>query len=103
MQRRKFLTTLGGLLFAGGAGCLRTPPLAHSSVFQTETAELGRRVTELMSEFKVPGASIAFVRDGQTIGLHHVGVKDVKTREPVDDDTLFEAASVSKTVFAYAA
>ncbi len=30
------------------------------------------------------------------------GVKDTTTREPVDPNTTFEAASVSKTVFAYA-
>jgi CubicO group peptidase (beta-lactamase class C family) len=30
------------------------------------------------------------------------GLKDSLTKEPVDHETVFEAASISKTVFAYA-
>ena len=56
-----------------------------------------------MDEAIVPGLSIALVRDGKLLWRRGFGVKDSASKEPVDDDTLFEAASVSKTVFAYAA
>jgi len=64
--------------------------------------ELGHLIPKLLSEASVPGASIALVRDGQLIWRSGFGVKDNASKEPVDYNTMFEAASVSKTVFAYA-
>jgi CubicO group peptidase (beta-lactamase class C family) len=55
-----------------------------------------------MEEAIVPGVSIAVIRDAQVVWRRGFGVKDTASRAPVDDDTAFEAASVSKTVFAYA-
>jgi len=55
-----------------------------------------------MEEFVVPGLSIALVRNAKLVWRRGFGVKDANSREPVDHDTVFEAASVSKTVFAYA-
>jgi len=46
--------------------------------------------------------SIALVRDGEVAWLHAFGVKNSDTKEAVTDDTIFEAASLSKPVFAYA-
>src|SRR4030095_1153264 len=43
------------------------------------------------------------IRDGKIIWNHAFGVKNASTREPVDDNTVFEAASLSKPVMAYAA
>jgi CubicO group peptidase (beta-lactamase class C family) len=60
-------------------------------------------VPELMGEFRVPGASLACVRRGQLVWSRCFGMADVNSRRAVDEETLFEAASVSKTVFAYAA
>jgi CubicO group peptidase (beta-lactamase class C family) len=65
--------------------------------------ELEKLIPRLMEESVVPGVSMAIVRDGKLLWRRGFGVKDSFTREPVDDDTVFEAASVSKTVFAYAA
>lgn len=55
-----------------------------------------------MEESAVPGLSIAIVKNGQILWQRGFGVKDAATRAAVDNDTVFEAASVSKTVFAYA-
>ena len=55
-----------------------------------------------MEEAKVPGLSIAIIKDGKLFWRGAFGVKDSASRESVDNDTLFEPASVSKTVFAYA-
>jgi CubicO group peptidase (beta-lactamase class C family) len=46
---------------------------------------------------------MAIIADGKVLWSRGFGVKDRKTHVPVDDDTVFEFASVSKTVFAYAA
>jgi CubicO group peptidase (beta-lactamase class C family) len=47
--------------------------------------------------------SIAIVRNARLAWRRGFGVKDTASKEPVDNDTVFEAASISKTVFAYAA
>jgi CubicO group peptidase (beta-lactamase class C family) len=63
---------------------------------------LDKRVPELLAQTRVPGLSIAVVKDGALAWRRSYGTVDVETGEPVSDDTIFEAGSVSKTVFAYA-
>jgi CubicO group peptidase (beta-lactamase class C family) len=65
-------------------------------------ADLEQQIPELMAAAHVPGLTMAIVRDGQLFWRRAFGVKSVTTREPVDNDTVFEAASTSKPVFAYA-
>lgn len=56
----------------------------------------------LMRVACLPGLSIAVVERGDVVWTRAFGVQHVRTQEPVRDDTLFEAGSMSKTVFAYA-
>jgi CubicO group peptidase (beta-lactamase class C family) len=56
-----------------------------------------------MSRAVVPGVAIAVVKDGRVVWHREFGVRDASSGAPVDEHTVFEAASVSKTVFAYAA
>ncbi|MBC8002344.1 MAG: serine hydrolase [Opitutaceae bacterium] len=65
-------------------------------------ADLDKLIPKLMEEFVVPGLSIALIQDGRLLWRRGFGVRDSGSRQPVDNDTVFEAASVSKTVFAYA-
>ena len=51
----------------------------------------------------VPGLSAVLVRRGKIAWSHAEGVVKTGTSQPVDQDTLFEAASVSKAVFSYIA
>jgi CubicO group peptidase (beta-lactamase class C family) len=67
------------------------------------SARLEKAIPHLMQEGEVPGLSVAIIRDGKIIWNHAFGVKNASTREPVDDNTVFEAASLSKPVMAYAA
>jgi CubicO group peptidase (beta-lactamase class C family) len=65
-------------------------------------AGLERVIPQLMKDGEVPGLSIALIRDSKVLWQRGFGVKSVETKEPVGDDTVFEAASLSKPVFAYA-
>jgi CubicO group peptidase (beta-lactamase class C family) len=65
-------------------------------------ADVEKLIPPIMSEFKIPGLSAAIIRNGNVIWNKAFGVKDNRSNEPVDIDTVFEAASVTKTVFAYA-
>jgi len=52
--------------------------------------------------YRIPGVSLALIKDGKVVYHKVYGVKNSITREPVNDSTLFEAASITKPVFAYA-
>jgi CubicO group peptidase (beta-lactamase class C family) len=91
-----FLSHLGALCVAAGqtAPALKKPDNAT-------IARLERSLPDLMSKGTVPGLSIALIRDGTTYWAHSFGVRDAKTAQPVSEETIFEAASLSKPVFAY--
>jgi CubicO group peptidase (beta-lactamase class C family) len=65
-------------------------------------AQLEKDAPELMKKDRVPGLEIGVIRNEKTTWLHAFGVKDVTTNQPVTNETTFEAASLSKPVFAYA-
>lgn len=55
---------------------------------------------ELMKELKVPGVSIALIKNKKIAYSKSFGVVDVNTNQAVNDTTMFEACSMSKPVFA---
>jgi CubicO group peptidase (beta-lactamase class C family) len=63
----------------------------------------GLTLAEVMARANVPGVSVAVVRDFQIHWAKGYGVADVATRRPVDVDTRFQAASISKPLTAMAA
>jgi CubicO group peptidase (beta-lactamase class C family) len=63
---------------------------------------LGVDLRQLLEDGRVPGLSIAVIRNGEIADLSVAGVRNASTGTPVDAETIFEAASLSKPVFAYA-
>jgi CubicO group peptidase (beta-lactamase class C family) len=66
---------------------------------QSETDSL---LTDLIQKHEIPAISLAFVEGDAITYSAALGVKSTKTKEPVDPNTLFSAASLSKPLFAYA-
>ena len=62
----------------------------------------GLTIAELMARFNVPGVSIAVIRDHQIHWAKGYGIADVTTGAPVNTETMFQAASMSKPVAAMA-
>src|SRR6185369_1366057 len=60
-------------------------------------------IQERMKHYKVPGVSIAIIRDFKVEWAKAYGLKDVETNEPVTTETLFQAGSISKPVAAMVA
>lgn len=56
-----------------------------------------------MADANVPGLSIAVIHDAKIVWRRGFGFADVGTKVAVDHDTVFQAASMSKPVFAYVA
>ncbi|HXM15818.1 MAG TPA: serine hydrolase domain-containing protein [Candidatus Eremiobacteraceae bacterium] len=74
----------------------------HRPAVDATILQLEKDAPELMKKDRVPGLEIAVIRNGKTTWVHAFGVKDAKTKQPVTNETTFEAASLSKPVFAYA-
>ena len=77
-------------------------PLRAKAKKEQTVPRLEILIPRLLDEGIVPGLSIALVQDGELIWHRGFGVKNSQTKEPVTDNTVFEAASLSKPVFAYA-
>jgi CubicO group peptidase (beta-lactamase class C family) len=63
--------------------------------------KLKKDVPDLMQKADIPGMSIALIRNGKLVWTGTYGVMNADTRKPVTPQTVFEAASLSKCVFAY--
>lgn len=74
----------------------------HSVKPDRSVVRLQADIPTLMKEADIPGMSIAVVRNGRLAWHSTFGVKSTQSARPVDDNTVFEAASLSKPVFAYA-
>lgn len=81
-------------------------PVACSGA-QLESAhvigELDTSIPDLMAKARIPGLSVALIWDGAVVWQKAYGVKNIRTGEPVDENTVFEAASLTKPFFAYLA
>ena len=90
-----------GLFFSTQTGA-QEKPLQTKAKTAEIIARLEHGVPQLMHDGDVPGLSIALIRDGKLVWHHGFGVTNAETKAPVTGSTVFEAASLSKPVFAYA-
>lgn len=67
--------------------CYLTDPAALTAALETEFRRL-----------QLPGATVALIHNGEIFYTHAYGVKDTEGR-PVTPETLFESASLTKTLF----
>jgi HEAT repeat protein len=84
------------IALADVAPAWRAAPPARDQVIAT----IDRLVPQMMEEHHVPGVSIAVISEGQVAWSKAYGVSDAASKTPVTGETLIEAASMSKPVFA---
>ncbi|HNP22830.1 MAG TPA: serine hydrolase [Panacibacter sp.] len=60
------------------------------------TDSLDSYIERGMKDWDIPGLAIAVVKDGKVVVMKGYGVRDLGTKEPVDENTLFMIASNSK-------
>ncbi len=70
---------------------------------QASTPELDQYFTEKMAEAHIPGMAALVLQGNRICWSRNFGWADVENEIPVDDDTLFMIASISKTFIATAA
>ena len=59
-------------------------------------------ILNLLEQYNIPGCSVALIKDKTLAYQNSFGIKNLATRDPVNVNTVFECASISKILFAYA-
>ena len=72
---------------------LKTDVTTEELIFNLEN-----NIPKIMKKAMIPGLSIAVVRDGSIFWDKGSGVKNIESKEPITNETIFEAASFSKPV-----
>ena len=68
---------------------------------QSLETQLDSKVPSLLNKYNVPGAAMAIIRNGEIVYSKAWGVQRSGEGSQIDEQTLFEAASLTKPVFAY--
>jgi CubicO group peptidase (beta-lactamase class C family) len=78
----------------------------HHSSTTAQTADLhdlDAFIARALQEYQVPGAAIAVVQDGKVVMAQGYGVRDMTKPGVVDEHTIFQLASVTKSLTGAAA
>jgi CubicO group peptidase (beta-lactamase class C family) len=79
-----------------------SPVALKTNVKKEELAtHLEKLIPQLMKDGGVPGLSVLVIRDNRIFWQRAFGLSNADTKQPITDNTVFEAASLSKPVFAY--
>src|SRR5262245_10585922 len=103
-------TLLAGAIFlAASAGGVLAQESTSALIARIEGRQSPERqgldaftLQEVMQKYQVPGISVAVIKDFEIHWAKGYGLADVDTGLPVDQQTLFQAASISKPVTAMA-
>jgi CubicO group peptidase (beta-lactamase class C family) len=101
MNARFLIVLIGSVLF--GLGYIRSFIAETTAEPPALPVYLDELVPELMAKHKVPGVSIVGIEQRRIAWSRQYGVRRAGSADPVTSGTLFEAASMSKPVAAYAA
>src|SRR3954447_23399748 len=78
--------------------CLQTgigqPSAAGQPAFIRDS--LDSYINKGIQDWNIPGLSIVIVKDGKVVWMKGYGVRDLETKKPVDENTLFMIASNTK-------
>src|SRR5580704_5308971 len=92
-----------GLLLAGavalparGEGTYEIPAGAHFN--PEKLAKVGDYLRDQIAGGKIPGAIVLIQQHGKPVYHEFFGVRDVATKEPMTDDTIFRLFSMTKPI-----
>src|SRR5437867_11306064 len=111
MKRREFLVHGSqaalalSLVRLGGCVARKAEPAfvesKKSVPFRNLVAHLEDAIPRWMQDVKIPGLAMIIISDATIAWRGAFGVKDAASKVPVNNETMFEAASMSKPVFDY--
>jgi CubicO group peptidase (beta-lactamase class C family) len=83
-------------LLARAEGVFDLPAGAHFNPQKLE--RVGDYLRDQIAQGKIPGAIVLIRQHGKTVYHEHFGVRDVATKLPMTDDTIFRLFSMSKPI-----
>lgn len=100
MKAKSILLILSSLLLLS---CQQKTPILikNSTSIEHTSAELDSFFQSLIDSMEIPGLAIAIVNDSKVAYHKTFGVISQLSKESVTKETIFEAASLSKPLFAY--
>jgi CubicO group peptidase (beta-lactamase class C family) len=81
---------------AGAEGSFNIPPGAHFNM--QKLALIGDYFRDQIANGKIPGAILLIEQHGKPVYHEFFGVRDVATKAPMTDDTIFRLFSMSKPI-----
>ena len=98
LSRRSALFSAAAGLLAPRMVLAQTTGVATREALDRYLPELDNLVLETLRRTGVPGLSVAIVHKDQVVHLKGFGVRQAGKSEPVDPDTVFQLASMSKPI-----
>jgi CubicO group peptidase (beta-lactamase class C family) len=94
-----------GAIGAGSPAALRAekPAVVASGFSHAGLQRLGDYIRNEVATGKIPGAIVLIQQHGHPVYFEKFGVRDVESRHPMTDDTIFRLYSMSKPVTSVAA
>ncbi len=96
--RKWMLAILSLCLLMAGCNAPAAPPTGDLETF---TGQLDDQMPKWLQQYQVPGAAVAVVRNGEVVWAKGYGLADKALNVPVTTDTVFQVASISKSVTAW--
>lgn len=96
MAKSKIFSGIMSAFFVMGA-ILSTANGQSGDKFQTAYREFKTSYEAEMKRAKITGSSFYLVKDNQVIAKEHLGLQDVENKIPVDENTIYHWASITKT------
>jgi CubicO group peptidase (beta-lactamase class C family) len=90
------LLTIAAASSAGAEGTFDIPPGAHFNPQKLE--RVGDYLRDQVAQGKIPGAILLIQQHGKPVYHEFFGVRDVATKLPMTDDTIFRLFSMSKPI-----
>jgi CubicO group peptidase (beta-lactamase class C family) len=69
-----------------------------TGLIQSLNGQMQEAVEKIRDEYNLMGLSVATVCDGKVTGTYHAGLRDFERNLPVNEDTKYRIASISKLV-----
>ena len=90
------LLTIAATSSAGAEGTFDIPPGAHFNPQKLE--RVGDYLRDQVAQGKIPGAILLIQQHGKPVYHEFFGVRDVATKLPMTDDTIFRLFSMTKPI-----
>ena len=94
-------TTIALLVFTTITAYTQTKKIKTVDGSPLSVATLDTTIKKAMKETNLPGLSIAIINKNQLVYHQVFGVANSQTKDPIDKQSMFEGASLSKPIFAY--